>query len=180
MAGRRRKSASQASRKQFRRQKQLNLLADPGPFDYIIVLDNLKPDFNIGKIFRSADALGAREIHLIGTDFFNPAPAKGSFKWVPARFFNHFLSCYRDLVERGYTLFVLEPENSELLHQQELPAKSAFIFGHEEFGISFNKELYPGIAPLGIAQFGKVQSLNVSTAASLVMYEYMRQHENMI
>ncbi|HFQ90627.1 MAG TPA: hypothetical protein ENK27_11190, partial [Desulfobulbus sp.] len=39
--------------------------ARPGIHSCILVLDGLKPDFNIGKIFRSADAFGAREIHLV-------------------------------------------------------------------------------------------------------------------
>lgn len=162
--------------KQFERQKLLNRLAKPGPFSSILILDNLKPNFNIGKIFRTADAMGVREIHLIGTDFFYPAPAKGSFKWVPARFFRDFASCHAALRQQEYTLYALEPFNSEDLMQCHLPAKSAFIFGHEEFGISFDKEDYPDIKTLRIPQWGKVQSLNVSVAAAMVMYEYVRQH----
>ena len=44
--------------------------AKPGCFEFIPVVDNLKTTFNIGKIFRSANAFGAKEIHLIGTEFF--------------------------------------------------------------------------------------------------------------
>ena len=57
----------------------------------------------------------------------------------------------------------------------ELPHKSAFIFGHEEFGCSFEPDDYPQMQTLTIPQFGSVQSLNVSIAASVVMYEYARQ-----
>ncbi len=173
-----RREQNRLARKQFDRQRLLNRFAEPGPFPAILVLDNLKPDFNIGKIFRTADALGVHEVHLIGTDFFNPAPAKGSFKWVPARFFSTFADCYRDLRERGYSIFVLEPTNSTLLTDQALPAASAFVFGHEEFGISFNKDDYPDIQALRIPQWGRVQSLNVSIAAALVLYEYVRQHKD--
>ncbi len=47
--------------------------------------------------------------------------------------------------------------------------------GHEEHGISFDRTLYE-IQCLSIPQFGQTESLNVSIAASIVMYEYSRQH----
>ncbi len=159
----------------FKKQKRLNLLATPGKYQYIIVLDHLKPAFNIGKILRSADAFGALEVHLIGTDFFDPAPAMGSFKWVPTRFHEDFETCYKELSGRGYALFIAEPSPGESLLSVEFPLKSAFIFGNEEFGISFDKDDYEGTRLLNIPQFGKVRSLNVSIAASVVMYEYVRQ-----
>jgi tRNA G18 (ribose-2'-O)-methylase SpoU len=159
----------------FRKHRNANLSAVPGVFPSIVVLDHLKPNYNIGKIFRSADAFGVHEIHLVGIDFFDPTTARGSFKWVPARFHDTFDACYRELNGRGYTLFTLEPVEGELITSVDLPLKSAFVFGHEEFGISFDKGLYGNIRTLNIPQFGKVQSLNVSVAASLVMYEYVRR-----
>ena len=71
---------------------------------------------------------------------------------------------------------VFEPENGEYLHTTQLPEKLAFVVGHEQFGISFNPNDYQGITTLKIKQLGKVESLNVSVAASIVMYEYFRQH----
>ena len=165
-----------AARKRFRRQKNANRLAVPGAHSFIIVLDSLKPHFNVGKIFRSADAFGAREVHLIGIDFFDPAPSMGSFKWVPARFHEHFAGVHKELAARDYNLFALEPENGQPLHAQPLPRRSAFIFGHEEYGLSFDPADYPDIRPLTIPQFGRVQSLNVSNAASVVMWEFLRRH----
>ncbi|MDJ0884909.1 MAG: TrmH family RNA methyltransferase [Desulfobacterales bacterium] len=165
-----------AARKRFRRQRNANRLAAPGAHRFIIVLDSLKPAFNVGKIFRSADAFGAREVHLVGIDFFDPAPSMGSFKWVPARFHEHFASVYRDLASRDYTLFALQPEKGPPLNAHPLPRRSAFIFGHEEYGLSFDPADYPDIQPLTIPQFGQVQSLNVSNAAAVVMWEFLRQH----
>jgi tRNA G18 (ribose-2'-O)-methylase SpoU len=160
----------------FRRHKNANLLARPGAHEFIVVIDHVKSDFNIGKIFRSADAFGAREVHLIGVDSFNPASAMGSFKWVPARFHNHIAQCYKDLSARGYVLYTLEPQAEQALGTIHLPLKSAFIIGHEEYGLSFERRDYPLIQALSIAQFGRVQSLNVSVAASIAMYEYVKQH----
>ena len=121
-------------------------------------------------------AFGAREIHLVGIDFFNPAPAMGSFKWVPARFHDNFGSSFEQLNREDYTIFTLDPNAETDLTTANLPEKSAFVFGHEEYGLSVDRDRYPDIKDLSIPQIGKVQSLNVSVAASIVMYEYFRQH----
>lgn len=162
--------------KRFETQRRKNILAQPGIHTFIIVLDNLKPRYNIGKIFRSADAFGAHAVHLIGTEFFDPAPAMGSFKWVPANFYNDFDSCFNQLMRDGYDIYRLDPEADHLLPQIRFPARSAFVFGHEEYGFSFEIEKYPQIQSISIPQFGRVQSLNVSVAASMTMYAYICQH----
>lgn len=175
---RKRQEARRWAERQYIRHRRHNLVhAAPGIHDFVIVLDNLKPSFNIGKIFRSGDAFGARSIHLIGTDYFEVKPAKGSFKWLPALFHPTFTSCYEQLSAEGYTFFILDPTATRQLSQTALPKKSAFIFGHEEHGISFSPSDFPGpMQSLAIAQVGRVDSLNVSIAASIVMYEYVRQH----
>lgn len=164
--------------KRYEKHLRHNLIyAEYGLYEYVIILDNLKQSFNIGKIFRSSEAFGVREIHLIGTRYFDTNSAKGSLKWVPVVFHDTFATCYQSMADAGYAMFVLEPEGESILHETVLPAKSAFIFGHEEFGISFDRTDYPEIQTLKIKQVGRVDSLNVSVAASVVMYEYCRQHE---
>lgn len=174
------KAERDMARRRFRRQRNQNKLARPGIHPCIIVLDHLKPTYNIGKIFRSAEAFGAREVHLVGIEFFDPAPGMGAFKWIPAVFHNTFLACYTHLLERGYTPFILEPGKGKTISDFQLPEKSAFIFGHEEFGLSFEPDLFPEVKPLTIPQFGRSQSLNVSVAASIMLYEYTRQHASPI
>ena len=170
------KAERDAAQKRFRRERNRNRLATPGTHDCIIVLDHLKPTFNIGKIFRSAEAFSAKEIHLVGIDFFDPAPGMGAFKWVPAVFHTNFLACYVELLKQGYTPFILEPGKGEPVTTARLPRKSAFIFGHEEYGLSFEPDLYPEVRQLTIPQYGRSESLNVSVAASIILYEYVRQH----
>ena len=169
------RKASQALLR-YRKHRQRNLLAQPGPHPYIIVLDHLKAGFNVPKIFRSAQAFGAREVHLVGIGPFDPAAAKGAFKAVPARFHDDFASCHQGLQQRGYQVFILQADCPQSLMSATLPLRSAFVFGHEEMGISFDPADYPGIGCLSIPQEGPVESLNVSVAASIVMYEYRRQH----
>ena len=161
--------------RRYEKNRRRNLLAEPGVHKFIMVLDSLKAGFNVPKIFRSAEAFGAHEIHLINIGPFDPAPAKGAFRQVPAKFFSSFEDSYQDLSARGYTLYAFTPNISQPLHEETFPEKSAFIFGHEEIGLSFDPADYPAIQRLHIPQFGRVESLNVSIAASIAMYEYVRQ-----
>ena len=161
----------------YNKERRRNLLAMPGPHAFVLVLDRLKPGFNVGKIFRSAEAFGASAVHLVKIGPFDPSPAKGSFRKVPAVFHESFADCFAVLARQGYSFFLLEPNGTTMLGAKQLPHKSAFVLGHEEFGCSFAPGDYPGLQSLTIPQFGSVQSLNVSIAASVVMYEYVRQRQ---
>ncbi|BAO43483.1 TrmH family RNA methyltransferase [Thiolapillus brandeum] len=161
----------------YEKNRRRNLLAKPGKHDFIVVLDHLKAGYNVPKIFRSAEAFGAHEVQLIDIGPFDPSPAKGAFRQVPARFFGNFDQSHKDLRARDYTLYALSPDSRHALPGEILPDRSAFIFGHEEIGLSFDPADYPDIQLLHIPQFGRVESLNVSIAASIVMYEYTRQRQ---
>jgi tRNA G18 (ribose-2'-O)-methylase SpoU len=147
-----------------------------GCHGFVLVLDHLKPDFNIGKIFRSAETFGAREIHLVGIEWFDPGPAVGSFKKVPSKFHKDFASCRDLLLQEGYTIYALAPGEGEALGRVALPLKCALVLGNEGVGLSFKAGETEGVIPLRIPQYGESQSLNVSVAASIAAFEYVRQH----
>jgi tRNA G18 (ribose-2'-O)-methylase SpoU len=161
--------------KTFERQRLLNkMMAKPGPYPFVMILDHLKVDFNIGKIIRSADAFGAMGIDVVGTTFFDPLPAKGTMKRVPFTIVNTFVESYQKWLDQGYTFYAFDSEAEQAIHEITFPEKSAFIVGNEGSGFSFKKEHYPKIKYIRIPQLGKVESLNVSVAASIVMYEFAR------
>jgi tRNA G18 (ribose-2'-O)-methylase SpoU len=165
----------QYMQKNFERQRLLNkVMAKPGPFSYVLILDHLKIDFNIGKIIRSAEAFGAKAIEVVGTEFFDPMPAKGCMKRVPWVMTNTFFESYQKYKEQGFTFYAFDSEAELGLHETSFPEKSAFILGNEGMGCSFKKENYPEIKWVKIPQFGMVESLNVAVAASIVMYEFTR------
>ena len=161
----------------YEKERLRNALARPGTHRFILVLDNLKPGFNVAKIFRSAETYGAHEVHLINVGPFDPAPSKGAFRKVPARFHDTIAECHADLSARGYHLFTLEAGCGNSLLDTPLPAKSAFILGNEGLGICFARDSYPDMDCLAIPHYGETESLNVSVAASVAMYEYVRQHK---
>ena len=164
--------------KDFLQQKWCSQNASPGCHHFRLILDHLAPDFNIGKIYRTADVLGCNQIALIGTDYFDPTPSMGSFKHVPTSFFDSFSALNEVYTQEGYRIFVLEPESGQFLDEVELPVKSAFVMGNEVYGMSFNPVDYEGLGVLKIAQYGYAQSLNVSIAAAITSYEYVRRFGN--
>ncbi|MGD2116743.1 MAG: TrmH family RNA methyltransferase [Chromatiales bacterium] len=174
MPKRQRGRRSQAEQR-YRKHRQRNALAEPGVHEFVLVLDQLKAGFNVPKIFRSAQAFGAAAVHLINIPPFDPAPAKGAFKYVPAVFHEDFAACHAELGQQGYAFFNFEPQAERALFEIDLPPKSAFVFGNEELGIRFDPQQFSNIQPLKIPQFAPIDSLNVSVAASIVMYEYVRQ-----
>jgi tRNA G18 (ribose-2'-O)-methylase SpoU len=161
------------ARVRYERERRRNLLAQPGPGELILVLDHLKPGFNVAKIFRSAQAFGVRELHLIDIGPFDPAPAKGAMRAVPARFFGSLDQSMERLAAADYRVFRMVADGGPALQRFRLPRRCALVFGHEEFGLSAAAASLPALT---IAQWGRIQSLNVSIAASIAMYEYVRQH----
>ncbi len=160
----------------YRRERQRNVLAQPGRYPFAVVLDNLKAGYNVPKIFRSTHAFSGAAVHLVNIGVFDPAAAKGAFRKVPAHFHDHFSQAHQALRSEGYTLYALTSIGKESLPDAWLPEKSAFIIGNEEFGLSFDPADYPDVRTLAIPLPGQMESLNASIAASIVMYEYLRQH----
>lgn len=109
------KSSIRNMQLRYQKERQRNILAKPGNHQFVLILDHLKPGFNVPKIFRSAEAFGAAAIHLVAIGPFDPAPAKGSFRKVPAIFHDDFESCYQELNQQGYQLFRLAPDADENL-----------------------------------------------------------------
>jgi tRNA G18 (ribose-2'-O)-methylase SpoU len=148
-----------------------------GPHELIAVLDNMKGEFNLPRIVRSANLFGCREVFIAGTEYFNPYPAVGAVRHTRIRNFKSMDEALLCLKEMDYTVYALQPPNYEGsdLFKQVFSDKTAFIAGHEEYGISIKIENYPFIKPLHIPQFGIIESLNVSVAMSIALSEWVRQ-----
>ena len=160
----------------YHKNRQRNVMAQPGVHDFVMVLDNLKAGYNVPKIFRSVQAFGGAAVHLVNIGVFDPAPSKGAFRKVPARFHDTIEQALAELSDAGYTLYALAAGGDKMLPETQLADKSAFIVGHEELGLSFDPADYAQLQTLSIPLYGDMESLNASVAASVVMYEYVRQH----
>jgi tRNA G18 (ribose-2'-O)-methylase SpoU len=170
------RTLQEKAERRFLQEKFLNAARSrPGVGGFTVVLDHLKPDYNVGKIFRTADAFGAEAVWLVGMGWFDPGPAVGSFKHVPARFFATFGEAFLELEAAGLPAYRLEPEHGEPLPTAEFPRRCALVMGNEGVGHSFTREQFPTVKSLRIPQWGRAQSLNVSVAAAVAMYEHCRR-----
>jgi len=166
--------------KKFNKEIEKNKTAEYGIYNYITVLDNIKGEYNAPRIIRTVNVLGGREVFIVGTKFFNPYPSVGGFRYTKITFFDKIDECILKLKEMNYSIYALQgpKHGGTCLYEQSFEANSAFISGHEQFGLSFNVCDYNFIKSIYIPQFGKVESLNVSVATSIVVSEYIRQFKN--
>lgn len=150
--------------------------AAPGPHPCVLVLDHLKAGHNVGKIIRTAHAFGCQEVHLVGVGVFDPRNAKGCLRKTHTKSFATFRESYETLIAQDFSIWALDAHTkAEHLGRAALPTRCAFVVGHEEFGLSFKAEEFPLVRRIKIPQFGEVESLNVSVAASIAVFEYLRQ-----
>ncbi|MBF0274966.1 MAG: hypothetical protein HQK84_07020 [Nitrospinae bacterium] len=145
-----------------------------------IVLDSLKSAHNIATILRLADAVLAEKVFICGNTVSLPNKkiikfAKGTEKWVDWEYHKSSVDVISSLKEKGVSIVALEIANQSIEYSElktEFPV--CLILGREDHGVS-NKalELSDHIVHLPILGMGN--SINVSTAASVVMYEFIKQ-----
>lgn len=154
-----------------------------------VVLDNVRSLNNIGSVFRTSDAFRVERICLCGITATPPhrdihKTALGAEESVDWTYFEESSDCLARLKDEGYLLFAVEQVDESLkLDQAETiraliaaqgdDAKVAIVMGNEVEGVQ--EELIPLCdACLEIPQFGTKHSLNVSCAASIVIWEMFK------
>jgi len=147
-----------------------------------IVLDNIRSGLNVGAIFRTADAFVAGEIWLCGYTVTPPHPeimktALGATESVPWRHMSSAVEAIRQLKEQGYTCVPVEQtSSSRSLDAIDWPGIEpvALILGNELRGVDA-AVLAECPFSIEIPQSGIKHSLNVATAAGIVLWEGYRE-----
>ncbi len=146
------------------------------------VLHNIRSAYNVGNIFRTADAALVSKIYICG---YTPCPsnekvaktALGAENFVPWVYYNDTLQAIENLRAEGYQIAALETaEESSCFYATEFPLKTAFIFGNEKDGISAEILAEADI----ITEFpalGMKNSLNVANVFAITVYECLRRTE---
>jgi len=143
--------------------------------DVILVTDNFSTPENIGSIIRLAANVGASKVMVIGS-----ADCRESkIKKTAGAAFGHVkierVSGNNFAAPEGYQLVALETANGATnLYQENLPHKIALVLGNEKYGVS-EKLLDLCEAAVYIPMPGAIKSMNVSHAASVCLFEWMRQ-----
>jgi tRNA (guanosine-2'-O-)-methyltransferase len=147
--------------------------------DMTVVMENIHDPHNVSAVLRSCDAAGVMELQLIYTDTEFPDIGKKSSasakKWVELRHFKNVKECYKKLHEEGFTIYATHlEEKAKSLFEIDMTKKVAIVVGNEHKGVSPEAaRLADGI--LQIPMFGMIQSLNVSVATAVILFEAVRQ-----
>ncbi len=143
------------------------------------MLENIHDPHNVSAIFRTCDAVGVPKVSLVYYQESFPKIGKKSsasaFKWVDREKYKSMEDCYQNLKDEGFNIYASSiSDDSISLFELDLTKKSAIILGNEHRGVS---ELAANLADKKflIPMFGMVQSLNVSVAAAVILYEALRQ-----
>ena len=146
-----------------------------------VVLDNVRSAYNVGSIFRSADTAAVAEEITCGFTPHPPHPklAKtgfGAVDHVPTRHFESTLAALHALRSEGVAIAAMETtERSVNYAELDFPPKGvALILGNEEVGVD-TAVLEECDEIVEIPTLGTKNSLNICSAASVVLYEILRQ-----
>lgn len=152
----------------------------------VVVLDHVRSLYNVGSVFRTADAFRLQGVCLCGITARPPHPeihktALGAEDSVEWKYFERTEDCVHYLKDQGYTVLAVEQcENSTLLNTYQLSPinshlnKIAIVLGNEVKGVQQQVvDLCDGC--LEIPQYGTKHSLNVSVAAGIVIWELFKK-----
>jgi tRNA G18 (ribose-2'-O)-methylase SpoU len=151
----------------------------------VVVLDNVRSMYNVGSVFRTADAFRIEAIYLCGITSCPPHPeihktALGAEDAVDWYYIKSALETVKTLQQQGYEVLAIEQVEGSTMLQDFMPEtnkKYAVVFGNEVKGVSQDVvDCCDGC--LEIPQFGTKHSLNVSTAAGIVMWEMTTVNHN--
>jgi len=155
--------------------------------EFYLVLPNIRSCHNVGAMFRTGDACGVSKLFLVG---YTASPPKiqidkvslGAEKWIPWEKRDGVKEVVEELKEAGVLIVGLEKnmdsvEIGAALHTIEKSVHAngiALIVGNEVDGLSDETvSLCDTVAH--IPMYGKKESLNVSIAAGIAMYEIKKQ-----
>ena len=149
----------------------------------IVVLENIRSAYNVGSVFRTADAFLLEAVYLCGYTCKPPhkeikKTALGAEESVSWKHFDHTDSAIRELTTDGYTVFSVEQaEGSTFLQELDHPpgGKIAVIFGNEVTGVE-QTTIAQCTGCIEIPQLGTKHSLNVSVAAGIVLWKLVEEY----
>ena len=151
--------------------------------DTRLLLHNIRSVYNVGAIFRTADALGVSKIYLSG---YTPAPldrfgnvrkdfaksALGSEKFLKWEYVKNLRVTLEQLKDEGFNIIAVEQAKKSVDYKKVKPvAKSVVVFGSETSGVPKKiLDITDGIAEIPMR--GNKESLNVSVSAGIVLFRW--------
>ena len=151
---------------------------------FIVVLENIRSAYNVGSVFRTADAFLLEAIYICGYTCCPPhkeikKTALGAEETVAWKHFVNSTVAILELKDMGYKVFSVEQASGSTMLNNlnfDVNDKIAVIFGNEVTGVE-QTTIQQSEGCIEIPQFGMKHSLNISTAAGVVMWELVRNRK---
>jgi tRNA (guanosine-2'-O-)-methyltransferase len=150
--------------------------------DISLVLENVFDPHNISAVMRTCDAVGIQEIHILNTKIprhkkWGARSSSSAAKWLTIHQYENVEDCFNKL-RKDYDRVLTTHLSSDAvpLYALDLTGPVALVFGNEHSGVSDEiRALADG--NFLIPQVGIIQSLNISVACAVTVYEAFRQKE---
>ncbi|MBQ7424006.1 MAG: RNA methyltransferase [Prevotella sp.] len=146
----------------------------------IVVLESVEKPGNLGAVLRSADAAGADAVVVCDplTDLYNPNLIRSS---IGAIFTVPCIACSSEeciafLKSRGLQILTAQLQNSHLYYETDMKRPTAIVMGTESTGLT-NQWREAADAHIRIPMLGRLDSLNVSVSAAILLFEAVRQRQ---
>jgi len=165
-----------------RRDKLISVLSKRQP-DLTVVLENVFDPHNISAVMRTCDAVGIQEVYILNTKIprhkkWGARSSSSAAKWLTVHQYDNAAECFSSL-RKHYSKILTTHLSSDAvdLYAINMTEPMAFVFGNEHSGVSDEiRALADG--NFIIPQVGIIQSLNISVACAVTLYEAFRQKDN--
>jgi tRNA (guanosine-2'-O-)-methyltransferase len=162
-----------------RQQKLLHVLRQRQN-DLTVVMENVHDPHNISAVMRTCDAVGIQDIYILNTKIprhkkFGAKSSSSAAKWLTIHQFENTEECFAAL-RQHYTNILTTHLSSDAvgLHEIDFTQPTALVFGNEHAGVSEEARALAN-GNFIIPQMGIIQSLNISVACAVSIYEACRQ-----
>lgn len=162
------------------RVEKLRAVVDKRQPSLSIVLENVHDPHNVSAVLRSCDATGVLDVHLVytGKQKFPDLGERSSAsarKWVGQRHHRSIEECYSALHNEGKRIYATHlGDNAVSLYDVDFTQPIAIVFGNEHAGVT-EEAVRLADGNMRIPQAGIVQSLNISVACAVTLFEAFRQ-----
>jgi tRNA (guanosine-2'-O-)-methyltransferase len=145
-----------------------------------VVMENVQDPHNISAVLRTCDAVGIQDVYILTTKIprhkkFGYKSSSSALKWLTIHEFDHLEECM-NAVRKNFSKILTTHLSSDAvqLYDIDFTESVALVFGNEHDGVTDEcRALADG--NFIIPQMGIIQSLNISVACAVSIYEAMRQ-----
>jgi len=149
----------------------------------VVVMENVHDPHNISAVMRTCDAIGVQYVFVLNNSIprhkkFAKSSSASALGWLTVRQFSDTAACMAEVRKHCDKIYATHlGVQSHSLYDLNLTENIALVFGNEREGVT-EECLAHCDGNFIIPQMGMVQSLNISVACAITLYETFRQRNN--